>query len=182
MIGTPFLSEEFLFGVMVLHDGTQIDGQKYRYNIHADEMQFILRDDTVAIYQPLKIRSVELGEQKFIYDLRLVGIDQMEAGYFEVLSEGKADLLVRRLVRMEKDEYVPTYMGGGGSKNYIYKHSRFYYIKMGDLTARKIYNKRDMYKAMADKKSEVSRFVKKNKLKMRKEEDLIEIISYYNKL
>ena len=69
--------------------------------------------------------------------------------------------------------------------NYLqqnYKHSRYYYIKMGVLAARKINGKRDMYKAMADKKSEVKRFVKENKLKIRKEEDLIEIISYYNKL
>ena len=182
VVGTPFLEEEFLFGVLILHDGTQIDGQKYRYNIHADEMQFILREDTVAIYQPLKVQSVTLGKQKFIYDLRKVGDDQLEAGYFEVLVEGQASLLLRRLSRMEVDEYVPTYMGGGGSKNLFYKHSQFRYIKVGDKAVEKIKNRRALMKAMEDRKSEITAFIKKNNLSVRQEGDLIEIVNYYNKL
>jgi len=182
VVGTPFMDDEFLFGVLILHDGTQIDGQKYRYNINADEMQFILRGDTVAIYQPLKVQSVTLGEQKFIYDLRKVGPDQLEAGYFEVLVEGKTSLLLRRLSRMEVDEYVPTYMGGGGSKNLFYKHSQFHYIKVGDKSVEKIKNRRVIMKAMEDRKSELSEFIKRNNLSTRQVEDLIEIVNYYNKL
>jgi len=182
VVGTPFLEDEFLFGVLILHDGTQIDGQKYRYNVHADEMQFILRDDTVAIYQPLKVQSVTLGKQKFIYDLRKVGEDQLEAGYFEVLVEGQASLLLRRLARMEVDEYVPNYMGGGGSKNLFYKHAEFHYIKVGDKAVEKIKNRRVLLKVMGDRKSDISAFMKRNNLSVRQQDDIVEIVDYYNKL
>ncbi len=182
IIGTPFLNDDFLFGVLVFHDGTRIEGQRYRYNIYADEMQFIFKEDTVSIYQPLKVKSIEMGKQKFIHDLWISGPDQMEAGYFEVLAEGEASLLLRRIVRLEVDEYVPNYMGGGGSKDLYYKHSKFYYIKYLDEAARKVRNKKDLLNILSNHKSEINGYVKENHLKIRKEKDLIDIIAFYNKL
>ena len=71
--GSPYLYEEFLFGVMSTVEAIRIEGLKYRYDIYSDEMQFILNTDTASITKPLTLRSIEIGDQKFVYDVYKTG-------------------------------------------------------------------------------------------------------------
>jgi hypothetical protein len=180
--GTPFMQDEFMFGVLNLVDSVNIQGQKYRYNVYADEMQFILEEDTVSIFQPLKVNSIQFGERKFIYDLRMTGKDMLEAGYMEVLEEGNVSLLLWRTARLEVDEYVTNYMGGGGTGDLYYKHSKFYYIKTGDTAARKIRNIKDLIKQLPEHQSQVKKYLKSERIRFKDPEDLRKLVAYYNSL
>ena len=86
--GSPYLYDEFLFGVMTTVEAVRIEGLKYRYDIYSDEMQFILKDDTASVTRPLTLRSIQIGQQKFVYDIFQTGENMVSAGYFEVIEEG----------------------------------------------------------------------------------------------
>ncbi len=180
--GSPYLTEEFVDGALTAADGTRIEGLKLRYDIYADEMQFILKNDTASVNRPLALRSVELEEKKFIYEVYQVSENLVAAGYFEVLIEDNLSLLYRRELELDYDVYVPNYGGGGGTKDVKLKKNNNLYTKLGKSTARKIYNKKDFLNAITAHYEEVKEYIKKNHISVRKQKDLAELVSYYNTL
>ena len=180
--GSPYLQKDFLFGVMTTFDNVTIEGLRYRYDIYNDEMQFILKEDTASIIRPLTLKAVELGEVKFIYDVYYTTSGNAAAGYFEILEEGKLSVLLRRTMVLEYDEYLPNYAGGGGSKEFYFKDKENLYIKYSDALAWKVRNKKNFLAMLPDHKNEVQKYMKSKKLSTKKQEDLKELVNYYNSL
>lgn len=180
--GSPYLSEEFVDGALTTADGTRIEGLKIRYDIYADEMQFILKSDTASINRPLALRSLELEDKKFIYEVYQVSENIVAAGYFEVITEDVLSLLLRRELEMEYDVYVPNYGGGGGTKDIKLKKNNNLYTKLGKSTARKIYNKKDFLNAITEHHDTVKSYIKENRISVRKQKELEELVLYYNTL
>jgi hypothetical protein len=180
--GSPYLNEEFLFGVMNTVDTVTIEGLRYRYDVYHDEMQFILRNDTASIIRPLTLISLEIGSVKFVYDVYLDSRGKAAAGYFEILTEGKLTALLRRTKELEYDEYVKNYGGGGGSKEFYFKDKKQLYIRYENALARKIANNRNFMALLKEHRDEIRDFMKSNRLSPRREKDLERIVSYYNEL
>jgi len=180
--GSPYLHDEFMFGVMSTVEAVKIEGLRFRYDIYADEMQFILNNDTASVNKPLTLRSIELGEQKFIYDVYETGVDMVAAGYFEVIEDGKLTGLLRREMELEQDIYTPHYGGGGGTKDFYYKDSEFYYVKFNKDIARKVTNKKSFLELIPYHKNEVKTFIKSEKISIKNAKDFKKLIAYYNTL
>ena len=180
--GSPYLQEEFMFGVMSTVDTVTIEGMRYRYNIYDDQMQFILKGDTASIIRPLSLREIRFGKVKFIYDVYYTSSGQAAAGYFEVLEEGRLSVLLRRTMKLEYDEYVPNYGGGGGSKEFYYRGKEHLYVKHVSALARNIRNKKEFLNLLPDHRDEVQNYMKTEKLSVKKQEDLKELVRYFNSL
>jgi hypothetical protein len=181
--GSPYLTDEFVPGTMETLNGAVIEGMKYRYNIYNDEMQFIIGTDTASINKPLAVRSIEMDHKKFVYEVYRVSEQMVAAGYFELLSEGDMSLLFRRQMELEYDNYVPNYGGGGGTKEFMLKNDNHFYVKLHDGAAQKVYNRKDFLEAIPpDLQERVKQFIKENKFSVRKQEDLMALVVYYNSL
>ena len=180
--GSPYLQDDFLFGIMKTVDGVTIEGLTYRYNIFNDEMQFILKGDTASIIRPLTLVSLELGSTKFVYEVYQTSGENAAAGYFEILKEGKLTALLRRTMVLEYDEYVPNYGGGGGSKEYYFKGKTNLYVRYNHALARKVESNRGFLALLQDHQAEVKKYMKSKRLSARKQEDLVELVAYYNEL
>jgi len=180
--GSPYLQDEFLFGVMKTVNDVTIEGLKYRYDAYNDEMQFILKGDTASIIRPLSLVSLEFGSVKFIYDVYQTSAETAAAGYFEILGEGRLTALLRRTKVMEYDEYVKNYGGGGGSKEFYFKEKKNLYVRYSDALARKVNNNKDFLGLLQDHQAEVRKYMKSQKLSARKPDDLVKLIAYYNGL
>lgn len=181
--GSRYLNEEFIEGKMTIVDGTEIPGLFYRYDIYGDEMQFIINADTASITKPLSLRSLELGEKKFVYDVYQVSEDVVAAGYFEVIEEGETlTILYRREMELEQDSYVSNYGGGGGTKEFMMKEKTNYYLKQERKAAQKIYRKKDFLSSINAHQEEVKQYMKDHRLSVKKEKDLQALVKYYNSL
>jgi hypothetical protein len=180
--GSPYLYDEFLFGVMTTVEAVRIEGLRYRYDIYSDEMQFILKDDTASITRPLTLRSIQIGEQKFVYDVFQTGHNTVSAGYFELIEEGKLSALIRREKELDQDSYCENYGGGGGTKDFFYKENKTYYLKLNQDVAWKITNKKRLLEAIPDHRKEIKSFMKSEKISLRKPKDIKQLVSYYNTL
>ena len=180
--GSPYLWEEFVPGALTVRDGTRIEGLKIRYDIYADQMQFILKSDTASINRPMALRSLELKDKKFIYEVYQVSENVVSAGYFELLIDGSLSLLLRRELKLEYDVYVPHYGGGGGTKEFKLKKDDSFYTITGKSTARKIYNRKDFLNAITQHHDKVRSYMKENRISVRKQKDLEELVNYYNTL
>lgn len=181
--GSPYLTEDFVEGTMIVQNGTVIPGLSYRYDIFGDRMQFIIGQDTAIINKPLALRSLVIENKKFVHEVFLVGPDRVATGYFEVMEEGEhLTMLFRREIELEQDVYVPNYGGGGGTKEFKLKRLDSYYVKQKDMAARKIRNKKMFLEMVSDHRDQVIQYMKTNRLSIRKGKDLQAIIGYYNNL
>ena len=135
-------------------------------------MQFILKDDTASISRPLTLRSNQIGQQKFVYDIFQTGKNTVSAGYFEVIEEGKLTALMRRVKELDQDSYAENYGGGGGTKNFYYKENKTYYLKFNQDVALKITNKKRLLEVLPDHWNEIKSFMKLEKISLRKLKDI----------
>jgi hypothetical protein len=181
--GSPYLNEEFEDGTMTALDGTLIPGLKYRYDIFGDKMQFILGGDTATISKPLALRSIQLGEHSFVYEVYILEAGRMSSGYFEVIEDtGYLKVLHKRSIELEQDVYVSNYGGGGGTKEFRMKRVNSYYLKNGDSAARIISSKKNLLEVIPGHQDQVRQFLKEKHLSVRKAEDLQAIAIYYSSL
>jgi len=181
--GSPYLSEEFVEGTMTVSDGTVIPGLKYRYDIYGDKMQFILNRDTAVINRPMAVRSLVMGDRKFVYEVYMVQANRVATGYFEMIRENEnLTILYRRKIEIEQDIYVPNYGGGGGTKEFEMKQDNSYYVKHGNSAAQKIHSRKGLLKIIPDYRDRVKQYMKDHRLSVKKEKDLAAIADYYNSL
>jgi hypothetical protein len=145
-------------------------------------MQFILNDDTASIKRPLTLRAIQIGQQKFVYNVFHTGENTLSAGYFEVIEEGKLTALMRREKELDQDSYTENYGGGGGTKDFYYKENKSYYLKFNQDIAWKITNKKSLLEAMPDHRNEIKSFMKSEKISLRKQKDIKQLVLYYNTL
>jgi len=181
--GSPYLTEEFVEGTMTTLDGTVVPGLSYRYDIFGDKMQFLINRDTATINKPLALRSVEIGERTFVYEVYMLDANRVATGYFEVAGKNEhVTILYRREIEIEQDIYVANYGGGGGTKEFIMKEDNSYYLKYGTSAAQKINSKKSLLKILSDHQDQVKRYMKKHRLSVKKKEDLLAIADYYSNL
>jgi len=64
--GTAYFNTEFTEGVIVLKDGTQIDGKPLRYNLYTQQMQFIEDGDTLALGKPDEVEYIRMDDHLFV--------------------------------------------------------------------------------------------------------------------
>lgn len=181
--GSPYLYDEFMDGTMTGLNGTVVPGLKYRYDIYADKMQFIISGDTATINKPMALHSIELGDQLFVYDVYMVVSDMVATAYFEVIEANEyLTVLYKREIKLDQDIYVPNYGAGGGTKEFRMNREDNYYVKYMGSAAQKINNKKQFLKIIMDHQDQVKQYMKEERLSVKKAEDLQSIASYYNSL
>ena len=142
-----------------------------------------LFQDTATINKPMALRSIEMGEMKFVYEVYMVEAGRVATGYFEIIEENEyLTILYRREIELEQDIYVSNYGGGGGTKEFKLKNVNSYYIKQGKSAAQKISNKKFFMEQVSDHQDEVKKFMKQNHLSVKNAEDLQAIVDYYSSL
>jgi hypothetical protein len=183
MIGSPYLDEQFVEGVLTVREGTRIEGLKYRYVMYGDRMQMIVNSDTSVIDRPLAVKSIETEEHKFVYDVFMVRKDQVATSYFEIIEETESmTILQRHRIEFKQDIYVPNYGGGGGTKEFMMVRKDAFYMKLGEGAALYFENRKGFLDRLTVLKAQVKNYIKENHLSVKKEEDLRQIANYYNDL
>jgi hypothetical protein len=181
---SAFLNKDFLNGELQLkEDSSKMTDLPLNFDIYRGQMQFIHNADTFIVGDPNKIKLITIGGKKFIYGLGFIGLDVADKGYFEIIAEGKIQLLLFRTKELFQDSYASTYMGGAGSGKYYFKDIETLYFKIGDEAPIKFLNsKKQLMKLMTGKEKEIEQYIKTNRLNIKKKQDLLKIIDYYNTL
>lgn len=208
--GNPYVFVNFAMGEMELKDGTVLTDVAFRYNIFSDEMEFIpiqtdniempevktsdlydvevkvVPKDTFILDKPYEVKEIRVGGTKFLFALLVKkrgSVQYLRSGYFEVIVDGKCQLLFRRELNISVDSYVPNYGGGGGDGSYYFKPLNNYFIRLnesGAIVLKK--NKNELLSLLSDHGEELEQYAKKEKLSFKIISDLEKIINYYNSL
>jgi len=179
--GSPFLDKEFKPGTIV--SGEEVSKAYLRYNIFFEEIE-IAQDPGSKDISSLK---KEVGT-KAIFDNKVFTYLLLDTGnnqngvYFQILSTGSQfDLYMKSNVR-----YIAPYYGSTSiDKDRPGKFevsNKFFLVSKNYKFITIPKNHRNLLKLVSHKKKEVKDFLKKNRIKLDKEEDVLKFVDYYNRI
>jgi len=181
--GIPFLKEDFQAGVLELNDGKKSIDVLLRYNIAKDAFEILHKNDTLRLNRPFAVKYIYLDDKVFVFDPKLrKGVDRKHNGYFELRVDDKLSLYIKRWKDLSFDSFVTNYQGGSGTKEYYYVDKIGFIGKNEKGKTFLIKSTKTLLANIDDHKSELKSFIKKNKIKIKKESDLIKVVEYYNSL
>ena len=174
--GSMYLTEEWQKGQLILSNGTEITSGEYRYNIYAQQMQFILDGDTMAFGKPDEIDLLRIGDKTFIFSSYQNCEGAIDSGYFEALHQAKCKLLKRYSI-------THHYLVEGKDSDKSFVHTTEYFLQRPGATACRLdCRKRHICESFCNYSDEMRSYIRKNKLHPEQMDDLLLIIAHYEDL
>ena len=173
--GSPYLDNTFKKGTVITDEDVVFKDIPLRYNCFLDVIEFQKDDLTYELKPKNKIKRVEFGWQKYVYN----EIKSLK-GYFAILAEGRATLLARFTLKFF--EPGPAQGFADAAPAAFDELMESFYLSMNGAPAIRISNSKKLLEVMADKKNEVKAYISEQKLSTSNAEHMKKIINYYNTL
>ncbi len=175
--GSPYETENFVKGEIVTTHKIRYSGIPLQLNLYTNEMEFKMEDGTVlCIGVPETVEYVLIGNDKYIYCPYSFG-SKITKGYFKMLAEGKVWLLQKKNVMLKAAEEAKPYQEAIPAS--FVKAADDFFIRVLPGEAKRITNKKDLAEVIGNYPPEMDSFIKKNKIRFNKAEDLRELMEYY---
>jgi hypothetical protein len=174
--GSPYLSDKFEIGQVFLSKLKIRIFVKMRYNIMTDQFE-IIRKDSISAVKPEDVDLIIYKNKvyKIFFDR------SYKQGYYELIGVfGDKMLLKKNYTELSKDPY---FEGGINEKHIIrINQKEKYFVKNenSEIINEIKLKKRNAFKFFNQQKVMLD-YIKSNKLKMKKEEDYIQVFNYYYK-
>lgn len=181
--GTPYFPDEYTRASIILKSGKKYVDVKTKMNFYDNSLIMQLSDGT-----EIKVTG---NVSKVIYELIPVGdklktvvfqrgfpaVNNLDTtSYYEVLDSGKMKLLKYCQV-----SYSDTRGYGEASITRVFKKKESYYLVLpGNVIKQLEKGKQEFLSLLPARKDELEKYIDNKKLKCRKEEEWIDIVSYYN--
>ncbi|WP_394747299.1 hypothetical protein [Spongiimicrobium salis] len=177
--GSPFVNETFLPGRVIVSGEVKAEGL-LRYNAYRSEIE--VKEGNDSSYSLLKRSYIYAEIKGKTYRIfRFMDGEVEKTSYFNPLNKGEVQLLFRPRIKLKRGRAAATTYDRNIPPKYITINS--YFVKKGDKAAERVrLSKKDILKYLSDKSSEVKSYIADNKIKLKKEEDYIKVLDYYNSL
>jgi hypothetical protein len=180
ILGSPHEKDEFIEGTVATRSDVRYENVPLRFNIHENAVEFMTDEGNIFFLEaPEVVDYVQIGEDKYVYVPYSFG-NRMLRGFFRVAIEGHATLLVRQLVNLKAPEPPAPYKDAQPAR--FIRLVDEYYLRVGTAEAQKISNRKELLQMMKDNGTAVDDFLKKNKTRFNRLEDLIKVTEYFNSL
>ena len=177
--GSPYFNNQFQKGEVLTTSNTKYIGIPLRYNIYNNEIEFEGKDKKVYNLEKSTVKSVKIDSTEFIYKTFNIK-NHFIRSYYEVLLQGKSILLKQYQVEFEEEKPAKPYQDPVPAR---FKQPKVdFYITKDYSEVQKISNFKDLSSILSDKTKEMEKYIKTNKLKIGKQEDLLDIVRFYNSL
>lgn len=176
VLGSPFYSESFSLGTVYTNGGKSFDAY-LRYDAYNDEMQMKNNEEIIALLK-LENSKVKLGNELFEVFSFLYN-DSEQIGYFIILSQSGNT----KLFKHKRKKIVEGFKAQNSyttDKPPMFKDEISYYIMKGSKLKSVSLSKRKILELLNDKRKELDNYISEKKLKLRNEDDFIEIVNFYN--
>lgn len=177
--GSPYYSKQFLEGSVTILKGKTYHGLQLKINFYSNEVVFLdAEGNEMVVAQPVERVELSTPQGKKVFRTGYNTFDGHDnAVFYELLDSGTLCLLKFTEVKFNERQPYPN-------ARFIrtYRDRVLYYITKGtDL--QKVPKTAEEAIILFDKKKEqISTFLKKEQLKIKKEEDLIKLFRYGNSI
>jgi len=176
--GSPYANEEFVIGKVFVNDDKPYNGI-LRYNAYSDGIEMKTENGVITLLKRSYLKA-RIGGKFYLIESYMVN-GAIRKTYFVELSQGKARLLLKQGKKfVEARSASSSYTKDQPAK---FEDERTYYIiTEGNPGIEVRLKNKEILQALPDHKKELQAFVKSNKLKMKNEGDVIQVLTYYNSL
>jgi hypothetical protein len=176
--GTPYLNEEFIPGDVFINDTILIEEVPLRYNVYSDEMEFVsAQEQVLVINDPNKKFEFNLeGELFSIQEYSEHG--NTERGVLQLLVDGDF-----RLYKKYQVDFKPATKAIGfqeAQPNRFTRQDDQYLLAVEQEAPETFRNHKDLLEKLKAHKPAIEKYAKEQKLKLRSESGLIQLIQYCN--
>jgi len=177
-----FASEFWHAGKMVLDTGDTLRGN-LKYDLTADILQLQI-EKRLESYTARKVLFFEIFDETVSRYRIFYSLPYAQAGvykapvFFELLQEGKLTVLCRESIEYRTTSSPYFY----GSYSRLVEVNKYFILKEDGTITEYKGKKNDWYDLMPNKKDEVERFAKDNRLSLEEKYELSRVIEYYNAL
>lgn len=182
--GSTFWSDEWLSGAVKMKNGRVLEGHLLRYDIANESVDLHTVTDVKAI--PIKdvaeFTLIDIkGAHRFVDAPSYFGLNtQGSGGFFEILVEDEVSLLAKTDLEIQKGNYVAALDAGAATDRVIKKE--VYYLMDGTDLVLLPKNKKKRMSVLEEYLEDLDLILKEEKLSLKKERDLITLVSLINKL
>lgn len=187
VVGSPYLYTDWKSGTVIDKGGKAYPNTLIKYDAYADAVE-INQDGTVMVlnnsqYNTFTLNFADDATNKVIRHTFRSGYTTIPGlsskAYLEVLYDGSVQLLKRYDVKFV-EEVVNSY--GTAAQTKRFQRSEKYFVLRDDKAAEFKMNTKSFLVAIGDKQAELEKFISKEKIKLKTEADLIQIMTYYDSL
>ncbi|PRY08993.1 hypothetical protein CLV24_11944 [Pontibacter ummariensis] len=177
-----YLRDDWSEGTILTSSGHELANVLIKYDIKNNVLELATQEGT-KVLSGNYVRQFELKEgntapkTRFINSKSLGGPSDTHTGFYEILTSGaRAQLLVRIELIREKPNYSPimdvgSKRSGFRKKETLCMESNSQVVEVKD---------KDIYNLFGTYQDDMKRYAKSNKLKLKKREDAVRLINYYN--
>lgn len=176
--GSPYLNDDFSPGKIIMKDGTSYSDIPLRYNIYTDKIEFESNNNVIMeIAQPNLCERIIISNKIFVYQSYTEN-NSSKNGYFELIEEGNLSLLKQYQLQFKDAVEAQPYKDPKPAQ--FDQHSPRFFLLSDSNTAVELNSKSKTLEALEQYSPDIEKWIKKNKLKVNKEEDLIKAIQFCN--
>lgn len=173
--GTPYLFDDWLPGFVATETGKTYDNLKLKYNIRFNQLIFLNQDnEPLSFREPIKTFTV--NNLNFAKSFPSVDT-QTTSSFYQVLADGKIKLLKYSKKVIEERQ---TYGANAVEKSY-HKMQSYYIFKDGQMIKVRA-DKKAILAALPDHASQLDAYIKDNKVNLKDDAGMAQVITYYNAL
>lgn len=177
--GTVYLDKEFKKGSAILN-GYKNEELLLRYDAYSDEIEYLNAEGNRMLFQ----RSEYMGAiiDSIVYQfIDYFDRGKVKSGFFNPLNQGETVLYLRNT----KTVFYRTPENGYESfvsPKFVLKTS--YYLKRKDRPAMPLndLSKKEIFAVLWEHYSNLRKYARENKLRMRTEEEVIQVLDYYDSI
>jgi hypothetical protein len=180
--GSPYLFRDFIIGEAISTDNTRYINANFRYNMYTDQIEYEKYGEVYILNNPGDFEYFILGDHILCYRLFSTPDGLLKKGYFQLLNKGEdAVLFKKKNVRFVPPKEAEAYAPASPAK--FMSASDSYYISFqGRPLVMLNLKKKEFLTVFPEKSNEIEKYIANEKLSIRKEEDLLKLVEFYNKL
>lgn len=175
--GSIYLKDEFVNSkVLVKNEETIVEGFALRYNIMNDAMEFVENNETRSLHKH-KVKNINIGGNLFVVvTIEEEGKERLK--YMKTLNLDKAFALESFEVTIQEPFYHPGMHTSCPNPKAVTRTKLFAKLPNQEVVV-EIEKKSDLYALVGDKAKQIKTYMKKNKVSIKKQEELQQILEYY---
>jgi hypothetical protein len=176
--GSPYLSEEFVKGEVIINDSIRYQEIPLRYNIFSDKMEYIDAQERVL--------EVNTSINRFTFQLDGRNFKLIQYNDGKGIKRGMLELMVDGETQLYR-KYNVAIIGGTPAKGYqVAKPTQFnrtgdqYFIATEGRIPVLVTTRRDLIKRLEGVNPRIDQYLKNNRVRMNSEQSIIDVVEFAN--
>lgn len=176
--GSPYLLDEFSAANIALKAGEGYKGMPMNYNIYNDDFEFIMDDVSYSLGNNNIVKYIEVDDRKFFYRSYTYNSTNIK-GYLELVADGKYRFFKKHRVIYTEPQSTTGYKEAQLAS--FRSRSPDYFISLESGKIMYFNRLKDIPDMIPGRAKEIKAYIKDNRLKARREEDIVQLASFLDR-